>query len=84
MHKIYGISIPSVGVPVWGDHCNYNASGVVLHAGGNYNQNQNHGAFYLNGNNQASNSNANIGAHILEMARHATNLMFEFSPSSQD
>lgn len=48
-----------------GDHCNYNASGVVLHVGGNYNQNQNYGAFYLNGNNQASNQNANIGSHIL-------------------
>ena len=48
-----------------GDYCNYNASGVVLHVGGNYNQNQNHGAFYLNGNNAASNKNANIGSHIL-------------------
>ena len=48
-----------------GDHCNYNSSGVVLYVGGNYNQNQNHGAFYLNGNNGASNANANIGSHIL-------------------
>ena len=44
------------------DYCNYNASGVVLHVGGNYNQNPNHGLFYLNGNNAASNSNANIGS----------------------
>lgn len=50
------------------DYCNYNSSGVVLHVGGNYNQNQNHGAFYLNGNNTASNSNANIGSHILALA----------------
>ena len=48
-----------------GDHCNYNSSGVVLYVGGNYNQNQNYGAFYLNGNNGASNANANIGSHIL-------------------
>lgn len=48
-----------------GDHCNYNSSGVVLHVGGNYNQSQNSGAFYLNGNNSASNKNANIGCHIL-------------------
>ncbi len=48
-----------------GDYCNYNASGVVLLVGGNYNQNQNHGAFYLNGNNAASNKNANVGSHIL-------------------
>ena len=48
------------------DYCNYNASGVVLHVGGNYSQNTNHGAFYLNGNNAASNSNANIGCRILE------------------
>ena len=48
-----------------GDNCNYNASGVVLHVGGNYNQNRNHGLFYLNGNNAASNQNANIGSLIL-------------------
>jgi hypothetical protein len=48
-----------------GDYCNYNSSGVVLHVGGNYSQNQNHGAFYLNGNNSASNTNANIGSRIL-------------------
>lgn len=47
------------------DYCNYNASGVVLHVGGNYGQNQNHGAFYLNGNNTASNANANIGCRPL-------------------
>lgn len=47
------------------DYCNYNASGVVLHVGGNYGQNQNHGAFYLNGNNAASNANANIGCRPL-------------------
>lgn len=57
--------MPNWGVPVLGDHCNYNASGVVLHVGGNYNQNQNHGAFYLNGNNKATNANANIGSRIL-------------------
>ena len=47
------------------DYCNYNASGVVLHVGGNYNQNQNHGLFYLNGNNAATNKNANIGSRLL-------------------
>lgn len=47
------------------DYCNYNASGVVLYVGGNYGQNQNHGAFYLNGNNTASNANANIGCRPL-------------------
>jgi len=47
------------------DYCGYDASGVVLHVGGNYNQNQNHGAFYLNGNNAASNANANIGCRHL-------------------
>ena len=50
---------------LFGDYCNYDSSGVVLHVGGNYNQNQNHGLFYLNGNNAASNSNANIGSRIL-------------------
>jgi hypothetical protein len=47
------------------DNCNYNASGVVLHVGGNYNQNLNHGLFHLNGNNAASNSNGNIGCRQL-------------------
>ena len=46
-------------------YCNYNGSGVVLHVGGNYGQNQNHGAFYLNGNNAASNQNSNIGCRHL-------------------
>ena len=35
-----------------------------MHVGGNYNQNQNHGLFYMNGNNAASNKNANIGSRI--------------------
>ena len=47
-------------------YCNYNSSGVVLYVGGNYNQNDNYGAFYLNGNNSASNSNDNIGCRDLE------------------
>ena len=47
------------------DYCYYDASGVVLYVGGNYNQNQNHGAFYLNGNYAASNANANIGCRHL-------------------
>ena len=51
--------------PRVGDNCNYNASGVVLYVGGNYNQNRNHGLFHVNGNNAASNKNANIGSLIL-------------------
>ena len=47
------------------DNCNYNSSGVVLNVGGNYNQNQNYGLFYLNGNNSASNTNSNLGARHL-------------------
>lgn len=46
---------------------------MVLHAGGNYNQNQNHGPFYLNGNNSASNSNSNIGCrHLAGKQSHHT------------
>ena len=57
----------SVGrqAPRVGDYCNYDSSGVVLYAGGNYNQNRNNGLFYLNGNNAASNKNANHGSRIL-------------------
>lgn len=69
-----------------GDNCNYNASGVVLHGGGNYDQNRNHGLFYLNGNNAASNQNANIGSHILVLckmiSRKAFHRWVEISHSS--
>lgn len=51
------------GLPVC-DYCNYDSSGVVLHVGGNYSQNTNHGLFYLNGNNTASNANTNIGCRF--------------------
>ena len=51
-----------VSVQAQTDYCNYNASGVVLYVGGNYNQNPNYGLFYLNGNNAATNKNANRGS----------------------
>ena len=44
------------------DNCNYSSSGVVLRVGGNYNQGQDYGLFYMNGNNGSSNSNDYIGA----------------------
>jgi hypothetical protein len=37
----------------------------VLYVGGNYNQNQNYGLFYLNGNNTASDSNGSLGGRLL-------------------
>ena len=46
------------------DNWNFNASDPCLHVGGNYNQNQNHGLFYVNYNG-ASNANANIGCPTL-------------------
>jgi hypothetical protein len=48
------------------DYCNYNASGVVLRAGGYYNQSQYYGLFYLYGNNTASDAFASIGSRLLE------------------
>lgn len=48
-----------------GDYCGYSASGVVLRAGGNYNQNQDRGLFYLYGYNAASDANASIGSRLL-------------------
>ena len=39
----------------------------MLRAGGNYNQSQYHGAFFLNGNNSASNANANIGCRLQKL-----------------
>lgn len=46
------------------DNWNYNASNPCLHRGGNYNQNLNHGLFYVNYNG-TSNANANIGCRHL-------------------
>lgn len=46
------------------DNWNFNSSNPCLYVGGNYNQNTNHGLFYVNYN-STSNSNANIGCHIL-------------------
>ena len=51
----------AVGSP---DNWNFNASYPCLHVGGNYNQNLNHGMFYVNYNG-TSNSNANIGCQLL-------------------
>lgn len=49
------------------DFCYYNASGVVLRVGGNYSQNQYHGAFFLYGNNAASSANAGIGCRLQKL-----------------
>lgn len=38
---------------------------MALYVGGNYNSNDNYGFFYTNANNQASNTNANIGSRHL-------------------
>ena len=46
------------------DHCNYNSSGVVLRIGGNYNQNQNSGMFYLNGYNYAFDQGSSLGSRL--------------------
>ena len=47
------------------DSCDYNASGVVLYVGGYYNQVQSYGAFYLFGNNSASNTYGVIGSRLM-------------------
>jgi len=49
------------------DYCYYNSSGVVLNVGGDYNQGQSYGAFYLYGNNQASNSYGGIGCRLQKL-----------------
>lgn len=46
------------------DYWNFSTSNPCLYAGGNYNQNLNHGLFYVNYN-SASNSNANHGCRLL-------------------
>ena len=57
-----GVNFAADDVP---DNWNFNGSNPCLHHGGNYNQNQNHGPFYINYNN-ASNANSNIGCRLLE------------------
>ena len=49
------------------DYCSYDASGVVLCVGGNYNQNQDYGLFYLSGGNAASSSSAYIGSRLQKL-----------------
>lgn len=47
------------------DYCNYNSSGVVLCAGGDYGQSQQYGAFYLYGNSVATYKNASRGSRLM-------------------
>ena len=49
------------------DYCNYDASGVVLIVGGYYGQNQSYGAFFLVGDNAASNASAGIGCRLQKL-----------------
>jgi hypothetical protein len=56
-----GSTVQQTMVP---DNWNFNGRYPCLYHGGNYNQNQNHGPFYINYNN-ASNTNDNIGCRIL-------------------
>lgn len=49
------------------DYCFYSASGVVLRVGGDYGQDQSHGAFYLNGSNAASYASADIGCRLMKL-----------------
>lgn len=46
------------------DYWNFNASNPCVYVGGNYNQNGNHGLFYVNYN-SVSNANGNIGSRHL-------------------
>ena len=64
--KIQGEIAHAVGALVFGssDNWNFNASNPCLHFGGNYDQNGNHGLFYVSYN-SASNANANIGCRVL-------------------
>lgn len=49
------------------DYCYYSASGVVLRVGGNYGQNQGHGAFCLYGSVAASYAVASIGCRLQKL-----------------
>ena len=58
-------------IQFFADNWNFNASNPCLHVGGNYNQNLNHGLFYVNYN-SATNSNGNIGARLQERPQKAS------------
>ena len=57
-------AVPMSSFWVTCDNWNFNSSNPCLYVGGNYNQNTNHGLFYVNYN-DVSNSNANIGCRTL-------------------
>ena len=59
------------------DYWNFNASLPCLLVGGNYNQNLNHGMFYVNYN-SVSNANANIGCRHLVQKGFATRSHYVF------
>lgn len=48
------------------DNWNFNTSNPVIYVGGNYNQNGNHGLFYVNYTN-ATNANSNLGSRFLSV-----------------
>ena len=52
------------------DNWNFNSGNPCLYLGGNYNQNQNYGLFYVNYT-SASNSNSNIGSRLHRLANRA-------------
>lgn len=53
------------------DNWNFNSGNPVVYAGGNYNQNSNHGMFYLNYT-SATNSSADHGCRVLLAKAKAT------------
>lgn len=69
-----------MGFPVR-DNWNFNASNPVVYVGGNYNQNTNHGMFYVNYTN-ATNANANLGCRTLLEARLTLDTMHRIPHSS--
>lgn len=49
---------------------NSNTGTKALYVGGNYNSNDNYGFFYFNANNDASNTNGNLGSRHLVFSPH--------------
>ena len=49
------------------DYCDYYSSGVVLRVGGNYDQYQYLGAFYLYGGSSAANQNTGVGSRLQKL-----------------
>ena len=66
-YALYPLATGGSGTTYVCDFCNYSSSGVVLCVGGGYSQDQNRGAFCLNGYSAASSGNGQFGSRLMKL-----------------